>query len=511
MMVNLMRSNQRWLMIVISVLVLISFLWFFSSSARIDRTGGSDRAGSIYGRPLTVTELQRADRQLRTAAELGLSHVASSELTQSAQSENDALVNQLVMQHQADAFGILPTEAEADEAAQKLPAFRGPGGAFDPAVKDAFVAEHLSPRGFTEGQVLDLVRRDLQYAKLREVLDAAVFVTPNEVRTAFEQYFSKTEASVVRFKTADLPAAAEPTDEEIKKAYDAQTGQYQQPERRKVQYVRFGLDDAQKKLAGKERMDVLKPLSDRAVAFLEKLNDAKGKEDFPALAQAAGLEVKETAEFEEQDTAGLAEAGVAGFAASAFKLSAQDPDSPVPLRSPIQSPDSFYVLHLSGNTPARPLTLDEARSKIVAALKEERTRAAVAARAEEARTKITDALKGGKSFAEAAKEAGLTAQDLPAFALAEPPPADAPADLSEVIAASTELAVGDLSKFLAAGDGGTMVYIRGRSGVDETVFNARKDFVASQLRRRKVQASFEEWLRASKQAADARLSVQMRG
>ncbi len=510
MMVNLMRANQRWLMIVISVLVLLSFLYYFRTGASMERTGGSNRVGTIYGRTVTVPDLQRADRQFRTAYELGLTHIASPELTQT-RSENDVIINQIVMQHQAEAYGILPTDEEADEAAQKLPVFRGANGQFDPEVKNAFIADKLNPRGFTEAQLLELVRRDIQYGKLRDVLDAAVFVTPTEVRTTFEQFFSKTETSVVQIKTADLPPVAAPTEEEIKKTYDAQTDQYQQPEKRKVQYVRFGLDDAQKKLTGKERMDVLKPMSDRAVAFLEKLNDAKGKEDFAAVAKAAGLEVKETTDFEQEDTAGLPEGSIAGFAAEAFKLTAQDPDSNVPLRSPIQNSDSFYVLHLGAVTPARPLTLDEARPKIVAALKEERVRAAVAARAEEIRSKIAEGLKAGKSFADAAKDAGQTAQDMPGFALAEPPPAGAPADLSEVVQASTELAVGDLSKFLPSADGGALVYVRARSGIDEAQYNARKDVIALQLRRQKVRVSFEEWLRASRQQADARLNVNLRG
>ena len=67
MMVNLMRSNQRWLMIVVSVLVLISFLYYFSNSSRIERLGG-DRAGTIYGRSVTVSELQRASRQVTRQA-----------------------------------------------------------------------------------------------------------------------------------------------------------------------------------------------------------------------------------------------------------------------------------------------------------------------------------------------------------------------------------------------------------------------------------------------------------
>ncbi len=502
MMVNLMRSNQRWLMIVVSVLVLISFLYYFSNSSRIERLGG-DRAGTIYGRNLTVAELQRADRQLVTAGELGLSHVYAQEFIQGGL--NDALVDQYVMQHQADAYGILPTAEEVDEAAQKIVAFRGPDGNFDPARKDAFIADKLNPRGFTEGQVVDLVRRDLQFAKLRQILDSTVVVTPAEVRTRYELTNAQTETSVIRFKNADFLAGTDPNEDDIKKAYDAQKDEYQQPERRKVQYVRFGLDDEQKKLIGKARMDALTPLRDQAVSFLGKLNDAKGKEDFAVLAKAANLPVKETAEFE-QAQPGPEESAINGFAAAAFRLTPQDPDSDPPLRSPLQASEAFYVLHLSGVTPVRPLTLEEARPKIVATLKDERARAALSAKAEEVRSKIVEALKAGKSFAEAAKDAGQTADSLPAFALGNPPP-----DLREVVGAAAELPVGDLSKFLPEADGGALVYVRARSGVDDAQFEKVKDGLTLRLRYQKTEAAFEEWLRSSKQAANAKITAQLRG
>ncbi len=508
MMVNLMRSNQRWLMIVVSVLVLISFLYYFSNSSRIERLGG-DRAGTIYGKVVTVSELQRADRQFNTAGELGLSHVYAPEFTQGASSLNDALIDQYVMQHQAEAAGIQPSDDEVDDAAQKLAAFRGPNGSFDPAVKDAFIADKLNPRGFTEGQVFELVKRDLQFAKLRQLVESTVIVTPTEVRTRYEQSYAQTETSVIRFKNADFLAGADPSEDDIKKAYEAQKDQYEQPEKRKVQYVRFGLDDAQKKLVGKERMEALTSMRDQAVAFLEKLVDAKGKEDFAALAKATNLPVKETAEFE-QDQPNPEEATIAGFGPAAYKLTPENPDSDVPLRSPLQASEAFYVLHLSGVTPARPLTLDEARPKIVAALKDERARAALSAKAEEVRSKITEGLKAGKPFADVARDAGQTAENMPGFALATPPPANAAPDFSEIVSEAAELAVGEVSKFLPSADGGALVYVRSRSGIDEAQFDKTKDTFVLRMRRQKIRAAFEEWLRSSKQAADANITVQLR-
>ncbi len=506
MMVNLMRSNQRWLMIVVSVLVLISFLWYFSNNTRLERLGG-DRAGTIYGKPLTVSELQRADRQLITAGDLGLSHVFAPEFTQGG--INDALVDEYVMQHQAEAFGISVSEEDANEAAQKLAVFRGPDGNFDNNRKNEFVAEKVSPRGLTEGQVVDLVGRDLQFAKLRQLVESTVVVTPTEVRTRYEQSYAQTEMSVIRFKNADFLAGAEPSEDDIKKTYDAQKDQYEQPEKRKVQYVRFGLDDTQKKLVGKERMEALTPLRDQAVAFLEKLVDAKGKEDFAAVAKTANLPVKETAEFEETQP-NPEEMSIAGFAPAAYKLTPANPDSDVPLRSPAQASEAFYVLHLSGVTPARPLTLDEARPKIAAALKDERARAALSAKAEEVRSKITEGLKAGKPFAEIAKDAGQTVENMPGFALANPPPANAAPDFAEIASEGAELAVGEVSKFLPSVDGGALAYVRSRSGIDEAQFDKAKDTFVLRMQRQKVRAAFEEWLRSSKQAADANITVQLR-
>ena len=54
---------------------------------------------------------------------------------------------------------------------------------------------------------------------------------------------------------------------------------------------------------------------------------------------------------------------------AAFKLSVQEPNS-----DPVQVADGFYILHLTGTTEARPLTLEEAKPKIVEALKKTRSR-----------------------------------------------------------------------------------------------------------------------------------------
>lgn len=494
MIVNLMRNNQRWMMTVIAVLVIVSMIWFFSNRARFDGTS-NDRVGTVYGQSLSNTDFERTIRQLNTAEDLGLENLVKPEVFNKRDLISSAM-NFIVLKHQASALGIEPSDAEVEEASRKIPAFQAPTGGFDPVRYAKFADEKLGPRGFSDRQVDELVRADLQIGRLQQVVDSTAFVSPAEVRLAYDQAFSKTDAAVVHFNKSDFAAAVTPTDDEIKKYFDEQKGALQFPEKRKVKYVVFGLNDDQKKLAGKERVDAMKPHAGNAEQFIDKLLDAKGAGDFNALAAAAQTPVKESAEIEETQSAGYPEAIIPGFAETVFHLTKAQPDSDV-----IDTPTAYYVLHLDTVVPAKPMTIEEAKPKIVAAIKDDRAKIALAAKAEEIRTKLEASLKAGKSFADAAKEAAQTTQDVPLFSAAEP--GRATADSAEITEAAMELNVGDLSKIVTTPGGGLLVYVRARYGVDEKKFDAQKEMVANSLKMRKQRFGFLEWLRASREAADA--------
>src|SRR5204863_2783924 len=101
---------------------------------------------------------------------------------------------------------------------------------------------------------------------------------------------------------------------------------------------------------------------------------------------------------------------------SAFQLTMEQPTS-----GPIDSEFGYFVIQLTGINPARALTLDEAKPKLMTQLKEERTEETLGLKGTEARNKIDAELKGGKSFADAAKAAGLQAETVPAFSMTQPP------------------------------------------------------------------------------------------
>src|SRR5207244_12008681 len=99
----------------------------------------------------------------------------------------------------------------------------------------------------------------------------------------------------VRFRSADLSKDNQVGDEEVQKHYDAHKAELKTDEKRKVEYVSLALTDEEKKLTGKERIEALQKLSDRATDFTQALLE-KGA-DFSHVAEKLKLPVHETGEF----------------------------------------------------------------------------------------------------------------------------------------------------------------------------------------------------------------------
>jgi len=104
----------------------------------------------------------------------------------------------------------------------------------------------------------------------------------------------------------------------------------------------------------------------------------------------------------------------AQLSGAAFKLSAQEPNS-----DPIQVADGFYILHLVGITEARPLTVEEAKPKIVDALKKGRHRELMSTKGAELAQQLREATKSGQPLEASIQKAGAKAEKLPPFSLFE--------------------------------------------------------------------------------------------
>ena len=502
-MITVMRKHHKILMIFITALVCISFSWYWNRTDFAQMGGGT--VGKIYDRNISQLEFQRNERLLRLGSQLGMRELIT-ELTAGAQTETQMFENfswnLMVLRHEAERLGIRPDTTEIANAVKALPAFGGEKG-FDLARYTDFTDHALGPMGFSEAQIEELAADQILLERVKKILSAGVNVPEREMRSSFEQAYAKMDVSVVRFRFEDFGQGAQIDDAEIKKYYEAQKAQLKTDEKRRVKFVEFGLTDEQKKLTGKARIDVLQKLADKANDFTDALQ-AKGA-DFDKVVAKFQLTPKETAEFTKASPdPKLTSTPQLGQAAFALTKDAPNSDA-------IQTQDGFDVLTLLKIEPSRPLTLDEARPKIVEALKQQKVQQMVALKASEVSRKLGDELKSGKPVADAAAQAGVQVEKIPTFALVDSLPGETPSptpepkqespDMPRIKQAASGLSPGGVSDFLNTPTGGLIVILEKRETPDPATFEKSRSLIEHSALENQSQIVFYEWLRERRRAA----------
>jgi hypothetical protein len=507
-MMKLLRRHKDWLMIVIAILA-IPFIFYF---VRAPDYGAMRRGeiGQMYGRKLTQVEIDANARLGGLAQALGMSDFWE---TLSLRQPGNAgygtfAVNLIVLRHEADRLGLRPSASEIADVVRKLPAFQADSG-FDMNKFSEFVRLALGPMGLGEEHVEQLVRDELCLNEIKRLLAAGITVSPGELDENFRRGYDKFYVTVIRFRAADFNNGITINDEDVQKYYDAHKAELKTDEKRKVQFVQLGLTEEQKTSIGKERIDALQKLSDRATDVTQALLE-KGA-DFKQSAEKFQLPVNETGEF----TAAAPDPQLKGdpqLSASAFKLSAQEPNS-----DPIQVADGFYILHLTGVSEARPLALEEAKPKIVDALKKSRSRELMSTKGAEAVNQLREATKSGQPLEAAIQKAGAKPEKIPPFSLIEEektksegeekePKKDEPADLTAIKDAVAFLNAGEISDFSPSGENGFVAVLEKREPSTDANAAEKKAAFEKRLLDNKQRVVLYEWLHDRQQAAGLQTS-----
>ena len=496
-------------MIVIAILAMPFCLYF----VRTDWMSAlrSNTAGKLYGRDISTIEIERGGRLFQLARNLGMSEFLTELLGQwhpqraktQSEAEREAgqefTIDLMILRHEAEALGIRPTTAEIAAVVSKMRAFRGDSGSFDLKRYNDIVQNALGPLGFSEAQIEELAGDQIRLDRVKELVSTGVTVSQAESRSTFDQVYSKFEVSVVRFKISEVASEVKISDDEIAKYYEGAKDQLKSEEKRKVQFVAMTLSEAEKKLTGKERIDSLQKLSDKANDVAQAL--AEKSADFAAVAARFQLPVKTTGDFTQaapdpelkQDSQ---------LIQSAFQLSNDEPTS-----EPIQGADGFYILHLAGITPTRPLTFEEAKPKIVEALKARKERELLTIRAANGAHDLGEALKGGDTIAKAAQKLNLKLEKVPPFALADEleqkgssPPETIP-DLPMIKNAVADLHANEVAEPIPTSDGAVVAVVEKRDPPDPAQAAANRVSLDERILRGKRAMMFSEWLQERRRVA----------
>ena len=130
---HLIRRYQQPLLIALTVFIIISFVLFFNGGRFMDKGGGGDNAGQMYGRSVTHLQLSRTSRAYELCRIVQMNDLVKALCDLPIPEEmlgmyrelppkytNDFNWNLLILRHEAERLGLAATPAERDEAVKQI-------------------------------------------------------------------------------------------------------------------------------------------------------------------------------------------------------------------------------------------------------------------------------------------------------------------------------------------------------------------------------------------------------
>ena len=437
--------------IILFVLVLIGFLFMDTSTMRSGGGGGTPYI-KVAGRTYTDREFSHLGA---SAYELTQSLAQSGDfplytflfgMAGDAQSQDEAMQNffasRMLLRSAKKEFGIYPGEEEIDSFIRKLRAFTGPDGEFSQEQYRNYIEKGIGRLGLTEGDIRELVSDVIAHNKLSEILGAGLTTSRAAVAKKASIDGQRLAVDVARLDLDPIEEKIDPTEEDIKTYWETVKDAFKTPEKRKFTYLivkpNIPADSAEilalaadatveakaeyeKEKAAREakiaeaRRTAQLEIGAKVDDFVNYFVDHKDA-NFEKLAEDNKWELKTTelfaqAEPPEDLKVALRSSSTPGTAADELfrMIVTSDPLSKISPAIPIGE-DEWLIARLDETEQVRVQTYDEARAEARARLIGEQATAALKKATEEAAEKIKAALTGGKSFADAAKEAGITVE-----------------------------------------------------------------------------------------------------
>ena len=442
---------------VILVVLFVSFLFLDSRSVR--NVGGHS--------VIKVADRTYSDKEFKTLGEgsfelvqalarsgdFGLYQFFMS-VTHGATSQEDApekfFVGRMILRDAKEEFGIYPSQDEITAYLKSLRAFAGPDGKFSQDTYRNYIEKYIGRLGLGENDLRELASDVLVAKKLNTIIGSGLAVDRDSVAKNLALQNQQITGEVARLEQTPFEAKIEPTEEQIKTYWENIQDAFKTEEKRKFTYILVtpaalpdeaaekpdapetiaeaaATDEAKK--AAQATKDAEKAKRSAAIAeerrknqlktdtlvddFVYKLGEQKGA-GFEDLAKENQWEVKTTELFplstppKELDINLRASSSGGKAIDQLFRI--QETSDPI---SKISQPlavgeNQWLVARLDGLEKSRAKTYEEARAEARAQYISEKAAEAMKAAAEEAITKIKALLTAGKSFTDAAKEAGVT-------------------------------------------------------------------------------------------------------
>lgn len=372
---------------------------------------GGDRVAKVGDSAIGTAQLIKQAQQALDGARAQNPSATMKDLL--AQDGLNQVLDQMIDEEAMVSFGakngVVAGKRLVDSELAKIPAFQGAGGKFDEnAYRGILAQRQLNDADVRDSFVRELVGRQLlSPSKLGASL-------PQGALVQYAALLKEHRSGVIGVlpSGAFAPKAA-PSPAEIGAWYNVHKAAYTIPERRVIRYAMFD-ESAAKSVAAPSDAEIAARFAlnkaqyaaseSRKVTQLIVISESLAKDiaasvakgtPLEAAAKAKGLNAASLGLVTKADLAGKSGAGVAD-AAFAAKQGA--------IAGPVKGALGWAVIRIDGVESKAARTLEQAKPEIIAALTEEKRKAALAALT----VKVSDAFDKGDALADTAKDMGLT-------------------------------------------------------------------------------------------------------
>ncbi|MFH1066347.1 MAG: peptidyl-prolyl cis-trans isomerase [bacterium] len=494
-MLSFLSQKLRFLLVFVLIIIGVSFI-FFGSWTPSGGVRGSGVFGVVEGRKISQDEFAAAERATQVAHTFYTGRVLDLKSRHEAYLASHAW-SRLVALEAARQAGISITDQQAVDAIRENPLFQE-DGKYATEKLQQFFEYFLTPQGVTSERFQEIVREELAVRTFLEGLESSAVVMPAEIEEAMNRQWGAAKVSVVRFTLEEARRSLKPSDEELEAFYKEHAASYVTPERRKVEFVEFKLDE---KTSGDKRAEALSKLGEKAFDFTDKfLNVESGAAlpDFKKTATDAGLTLQ-ASDWILQENSSLPQLQKPELARVVFELTAENP-----VTDYLPMPDGFVVFHLLEVQPSQPLPFQEIVTRVREDFVQQRavqlTQEQASAFCEAARKKLAE----GESWDKAVGALGRQAAGLPPFVPAEKNQLKAE-DADTISVLAPRLAVGQVSSFEPTEKGGLVVYLESRTPPSAEKKKELAPKVEEYLLEMRREQIVEEWLDSRLNSPQTRL------
>ena len=380
MMLDGIRANaQNWgVKLAFGIIIVVFVFWGIGSY-----TGPKGIVASVNGKNITEAEFMRARQNMeenvrRNVPDITPEMWASLNLDQQVL---QGLMQEKLIEHEAERAGLTVSLYELRALLEQLPYFQT-DGKFDAELYKRLLAQnHMTPQQFEAEQA-----RGMLPAKLQRLVGAGAYAGPEMVKPIFEYAAEKRRVEYLSFPASAHMDKAAPTEDEVVKTYEEQSGSFTVPPTAKVEFVRLdptvigdpeAITEEQLRAAYEARLSsytepeqiqarhiLIKVAANASEADVKKAEDEikaleariRGGEDFAEVAKAHG-----------QD--GTREVGgdlgwftdgqmVPEFSKAAFALAEGE------LSAPVRTQFGFHLIKKEGHKPAVTKSFDEVKDSL---------------------------------------------------------------------------------------------------------------------------------------------------